>query len=132
MDITSLISLINSLNSNNTNAQSNGVMNFFAQNKFDQNTHVEQNSQNQNLNLSQILPLLSMLGGQNSPNIANLFPFLSMINSPNGLSSISNIPGMQNFAPFMQNLNKTKTQQTEEKIIHLKGNDKKISDYKKI
>lgn len=135
MDITSLISLISSLNSNNPNSKTSGVMNFFAQNqsaqKQNENTSA-QNAQNQSLNINQILPLLSMLGGANAPNISSILPLLSMINAPGGLSGIANIPGMQNFAPIMENIGKTKAQQNSSEIIRLKGNNKKISDYKKI
>ena len=135
MDITSLISLISSLNSNNQNSTTNGVMNFFAQNQSAQKQNenpATQNAQNQSLNINQILPLLSMLGGANAPNISSILPLLSMINAPGGLSGISSIPGMQNIAPIMENIGKTKTQQNGSEIVRLKGNNKKISDYKKI
>lgn len=133
MDISQLISLMNSINSGNANAQAGGVMNFFAQNQQnDKNQNTQQSMNNSTLNLNQILPLLSMLGSQNVPNIASLLPLLSMINSPNGLAGLSNIPGMQNFAPIMENVGKAQTAQTENNIIRLKGNDKNITDYKKI
>ena len=137
MDITSLISLISGLQGSK-DSQSNSIMNFFAQSTQNSHTPNETSTQNtaehQNLNISQILPLLTALGGKSGLDVSSIFPLLSSLNLPNGFNGISNLSGMQNFAPFMQNLakNSPKTETQENKIIYLHNDGKKISDYKKI
>ena len=103
MDPQNLISMLSSIQGKNFDL--NQIMNFFSQNN--------NGKQNQNQNLSQILPLLSMLGGGgNGSGLASLIPMLSSV-----------------FAN-KQTATQQSESQKENKKIYLDENAKKISDYK--
>ena len=116
MDFQSLISLLTGSQNKNNDLNLGQIMNFFSQNAQSEG---QQQKNMQNQNLTQILPLLSLLGGQQNGqiNIAGLMPLLSGLFNSN-----------------VNNFNNTQTEQPktqcENKKTYLNENAKKISEYK--